>query len=113
MEQANTGGIVDGVCDYGPHADHGRLATTLRRFIFRVHDNRLNFRQPGKPRDRVRIEVMGVNVAAGELNLFGQRVSQAPARRLKQRIGPRPNPLILPLHFDSGGSTMLAVEAKG
>ncbi len=39
--------------------------------------------------------------------------SLAPARRLKQRFGPQPNPFILPLHFDSGGSSMLAVEAKG
>ena len=39
--------------------------------------------------------------------------SQAPARRLKQRIRPRRNRFILPLHFDSGGSTMLAVEANG
>jgi hypothetical protein len=36
-----------------------------------------------------------------------------PAGRIQGKIGPQPNPFILPLRFDSSGSTMLAVEVKG
>ena len=41
--QANANGVVNGVRNHGAHADHGRLATTLRRLVLRGHDDRLDF----------------------------------------------------------------------
>jgi hypothetical protein len=57
LEETNPCGIEDSIGNHSPHADNGRLPSSLWRNLRVLHQNGFQLRQPGETRDFIGVEV--------------------------------------------------------
>ncbi len=68
--QSYADGIIDRISNDRSHHHDCRLAPALGRVFLAVKDNGLYLRQPGKPRDFIRVKIDVQNLSVFEMDVL-------------------------------------------